>query len=170
MDSIWVQLRVKESYTDSLGGFKMTLRAKAGDLTVLNPALIPLVSAKLISGEADTLNMRAVGREYLAIGEMQVPYKNLKIRILKSGKDEKQRFSTRVLNFLANSFVIRKNNSSRTGHVFALRLRDRSAINYLLRIAMSGMSSSAGVNKNKKLYRRYLHELEKKGLPPPDYE
>ena len=170
MDSIWVQLRVKESYTDSLGGFKMTLRAKAGDLTVLNPALIPLVSAKLISGEADTLNMRAVGREYLAIGEMQVPYKNLKIRILKSGKDEKQRFSTRVLNFLANSFVIRKNNSSGTGHVFALRLRDRSAINYLLRIAMSGMSSSAGVNKNKKLYRRYLHELEKKGLPPPDYE
>lgn len=170
MDSIWVQLRVKESYTDSLGGFKMTLRAKAGDLTVLNPVLIPLVSAKLISGEVDTLNMRAVGREYLAIGEMQVPYKNLKFRFLKSGKDEKQRFSMRVLNFLANTLIIRKNNSSRTGPVFALRLRDRSAINYLLRIAVSGMSSSAGVKKNKKMYRRYLHELELKGLPPAGYE
>lgn len=170
MDSIWVQLRLKESYTDSLGGFKMYLRAKAGDLTVLNPALIPLVSAKLISGEVDTLTMRAVGREYLTIGEMKMPYKNLKFRYLKTGRDEKQRFSTRVLNFLANTLVIRKNNSSRTGHVFALRLRDRSAINYLLRIALSGMSSSAGVNKNKKLYRRYLQELEKKGLPPPGFE
>ncbi len=170
MDSIWVQLRLKESYTDSLGGFKMTLRAKAGNLAILNPVLIPLVSAKLISGEVDTLHMRVVGREYLAIGEMQMNYKNLKFRYLKDGKDEKQRFFTRLKNYIANTFIIRKNNSSRNGHVFALRARDRSAINYLLRITLSGMSSSAGVTKNKKLYRRYLHELEKKGLPPPGYE
>ena len=170
MDSIWVQLRLKESYTDSLGGFKMTLRAKPGNLAVLNPVLIPLVSAKLISGEVDTLHLRATGREYMTIGEMQMNYRNLKFRYLKDGKDEKQRFFTRLKNYIANTFVIRKNNSSRTGHVFALRARDRSAINYLLRITLSGVSSSAGVTKNKKLYRRYLHELEKKGLPPPWYE
>ncbi len=170
MDSVWVQLRVKQSYTDSLGGFKMTLRAKAGDMTVLNPVLIPLASAKILSGEVDTLHLRAVGREYLTIGEMQMYYKNLKFRYLKNGKDEKQQFFSRLLNYIANNFIIRKNNHSRTGHVFALRVRDRSAINYLLRIAFSGMSSSAGVTKNKKLYRRYRLELEKKGLPPPGFE
>ena len=170
MDSVWVQLRLKESYTDSLGGFKMTLRAKPGNLNVLNPVLIPLVSAKLITGDVDTLNMRVVGREYLAIGEMKMFYKNLKFRILKNGKDEKQPFMTRLLNYVANNFIIRKNNSSRTGWVFALRARDRSAINYLLRIALSGMSSSTGYKSNKKMYRRYQHELEKKGLPSIDFE
>jgi len=118
----------------------------------------------------DTLSLRAVGREYLAIGEMKMPYKNLKFRYLKSGKDEKQRFFVRLKNYIANTFIIRKSNSSRTGQVFALRARDRSSINYLLRITLSGVSSSAGVNRQKKMYRRYLHELEKKGLPPPGYE
>ena len=170
MDSIWMQLRVRQSYTDSLGGFKLTMQAKPGDLRVLNPVLIPLVSAKLISGEVDTIRLRAVGREYLAIGEMNMPYKNLRFRYLRSGKDERQRFSTRVLNYFANNFIIRKKNSTRTGQVFAYRVRDRSSINYLLRIALSGMSSSAGLHKNRKLYRRYQQELQQKGLPPPVYE
>lgn len=170
MDSIWMQLRVRQSYTDSLGGFKLTMAAKPGDLRILNPVLIPLVSAKLISGEVDTMRLRAVGREYLAIGEMKMPYKNLRFRYLRSGKDERQRFSTRVLNYVANNFILRKKNSTRTGQVFAYRVRDRSSINYLLRIALSGMSSSAGLKKNRKLYHRYQHELEKKGLPPPVYE
>jgi hypothetical protein len=163
-------LRVRQSYTDSLGGFKLTMAAKPGDLRILNPVLIPLVSAKLISGEVDTMRLRAVGREYLAIGEMKMPYKNLRFRYLRSGKDERQRFSTRVLNYVANNFILRKKNSTRTGQVFAYRVRDRSSINYLLRIALSGMSSSAGLKKNRKLYHRYQHELEKKGLPPPVYE
>lgn len=92
MDSIWMQLRVRQSYTDSLGGFKLTMQAKPGDLRLLNPVLIPLVSAKLISGEVDTMRLRAVGREYLAMGEMNMPYKNLRFRYLRSGKDERQRF------------------------------------------------------------------------------
>lgn len=170
MDSIWVHLRVRQSYTDSLGGFKLTMQAKPGDLRILNPVLIPLVSAKLVSGEVDTMRLRAVGREYLAIGEMSMPYKNLRFRYLRSGKDERQRFSTRLLNYVANNFIIRKKNSTRTGQVFAYRLRDRSSINYLLRIALSGMSSSAGLHKNRKLYHRYQQELKKKGLPPPLYE
>lgn len=170
MDSLWVQLRVKQSYTDSLGGFRMSLKAKPGDITVLNPALVPLTSLKLLSGKFDTLSMRVLGREYLALGEMKMKYENLKIRFLKTGRDEKQVFFTRLTSFAINSFVIRDQNKTRTGSVFFIRQRDRSAINYLLRIALSGMSSSVGVKNNKKMIRRYRHELQEKSLPPVGFE
>ncbi len=170
MDTAWIRLRVKESYTDTLGGFLMTLRMKPADLTVLNPALIPLASIKLESGFLDTLSMRAVGREYLSLGEMQMFYHDLKIRILKNGNEINKPFLNSVLSFLANSFVVKKNNKSRTGNVFFIRNRDRSAINYLIKIAMSGMASSAGLKSNKKMIRRYKKELEKRNLPPIDFD
>ncbi|MGB5029729.1 MAG: hypothetical protein WBO38_14600 [Chitinophagaceae bacterium] len=170
MDTVWVRLRVKESYTDSLGGFLMTVRLKPGDVTVLNPVLIPLASVKLISGQFDTINMRAVGREYLSLGEMKMFYKDLKFQLLRDGKVEKKSFFTRMITFVATSFVIRKNNNSRTGNVFFIRQRDKSAINYLIKIAFSGMASSIGVKNNKKMIRKYRNELEKRGLPPIEFE
>ncbi|MGQ0739164.1 MAG: hypothetical protein ACT4OJ_08915, partial [Bacteroidota bacterium] len=169
MDSVWTRLRVKESYTDSLGGFLMTLRMKPGDLTVLNSALVPLVSIKLISGKLlDTLEMRAIGREYLALGEMKMFYEDLKIQLLKNGQEIKRPFMTKLVSFLANTFVIKTNNKLQKGNVFFIRRRDRSAINYLIRIAMSGMASSVGAKSNKKMMRQYRKELDKRGLPPVD--
>ncbi len=166
MDSIWTKLQLKESYTDSLGGFLMTLRMKPDNLAVLNPALIPMASVKILSGRFDTLNMRAIGREYLALGEMTMYYEDLKIQLLKNGTEGKKTLLTRLANFAASTFVIRKNNKNRTGNVFFIRNRDRSAINYLIKIALSGMSSSVGLKNNKKMIRKYQKELEKRGLPP----
>lgn len=170
MDTAWIRLRVKESYTDSLGGFLMTFRMKPADLTALNSALIPLASAKLESGLLDTLSMRAVGREFLSLGEMKMFYHNLKVRLLKNGDEKKKTFLTGLISFLANSFVVKKNNSSRIGQVFFIRDRNRSAINYLIKIAMSGMSSSVGAKSNKKMMRKYKKELEKRNLPPIDFD
>lgn len=170
MDTVWTRLRVRESYTDSLGGFVMTLRLKPGDLTVLNSALIPLASVKLLSGKLDTLSMRAVGREYLALGEMKMFYNDLKIQFLKDGGLSKRTIFNKLMTFFVNTFVIRKNNRSRIGDVFFIRHRDRSAINYLIRIAMSGMASSIGAKDYKKMIRRYKEELERKKLPAVDSE
>ncbi len=147
MDSIWIRLRVKESYTDTLGGFLMTVRIKPADLTILNPALIPLASVKLESGYLDTLSLRAVGREYLSLGEMKMFYHHLKIRLLKNGDQTKKTFLTGLLTFLANSFIIKNKNSSRVGNIFFIRDRDRSAINYLIKITMSGIASSVAIKK-----------------------
>ena len=165
MDTAWIRLRVKESYTDTLGGFLMTLRMKPADLTALNPALIPLSSLKLESGFLDTLSMRAVGREYLSLGEMKMYYHNLKLRLLKNGDSTSKSFLTGLLNL-----IIKNKNTSRTGNVFYIRDRDRSAINYLIKIAMSGMASSVGAKSNKKMLRRYKKELEKRNLPPIDFD
>ncbi|MGB3007093.1 MAG: hypothetical protein WBC06_11320, partial [Chitinophagaceae bacterium] len=166
LDTAWTQLRVKESYTDSLGGFLMTLRTKPVDLVVLNNALIPLASIKLISGKFDTIEMRAIGREFLSLGEMKMFYKDLKIQVLKNGAETKKTFLTKLSTFIANTFVIKTNNSSRIGNVFFIRQRDKSAINYLIKIALSGMTSSVGAKNNKKMIRKYRKEIEQKTLPP----
>ncbi len=170
MDTAWMNVRVKESYTDSLGGFLMTFRMKPADLTAFNTALVPLASVKLESGFLDTLTMRAVGREYLSLGEMKMYYHDLKVRFLKSGDEKKKSFLTGLMSFIANNFVVKKNNTSRIGQVFFIRQRDRSAINYLIKIAMSGMASSVGAKSNKKMLRKYKKELIERNLPTIDFE
>lgn len=168
LDSMGTRLGVKQSYTDSAGGFTMTLRMKPGDLKVLNSALIPLSSIKVVSGHVDSLELRAVGREYLALGEMKMRYDDLRIQVLKDGTEGKKSFRTRMLTFLANNLVIRSKNRSRTGDVFFIRHRDRSAIHYLIQITFSGVASSTGIKNNKKQIRRYRKELKEKSLPPFD--
>lgn len=170
MDSAWIRLKVKESYTDSLGGFLMTLRMKPTDLTILNPIIMPLASVKLESGYLDTLSLRAVGREYLSLGEMSMFYHDLKVRFLKNGNETKKTFLTSLITFIANNFVVRSNNKSRIGKVFFIRNRDRSAVNYLVKIATSGMASSVGAKSNKKMVRRYKKELQERNLPPIDFD
>jgi hypothetical protein len=92
-------------------------------------------------------------------------YHDLKLRLLKNGDITKKSFLTGILNL-----VIKNKNTSRTGTVFFIRKRDRSAINYLIKIALSGMASSVGVKSNKKMLRKYREELEKRKLPPIDLE
>ena len=88
-NKILTKLNVKESYTDSLGGFLMTVQMGPADLTVLNPVLRPLASAELRSGQLDTLVMRVVGREELAFGEIKMFYHDLKVTVLKKGDSKK---------------------------------------------------------------------------------
>jgi hypothetical protein len=75
-------------------------------------------------------------------------------------------FFTRTATFLANAFVIRKNNNGKTGIVYFERLRDRSFFNYIVKMTFSGMASSIGVKKNKKYLKQYERQLDIKNLPP----
>jgi hypothetical protein len=163
MDSVGILLKLRESYTDSLAGFLMSVTMRPADIRILNPILIPLASVKLESGYLDTLSMRVVGREYLSLGEMQMFYHDLKIRLLTNGTEKKKAFLKGLITFIANTFIIKKNNSSRTGVIFFERIRNKSAMNYLVKIALSGVASSVGIKKNKK-------RLRKRNLPPIDYD
>ena len=166
MDSIWIRLRLKQSYVDSMGGFLLTLRMRPADMRVLNPVLLPLASARLKSGYLDTLSMRVAGGEYLAYGEMKLYYHDLKLEILKKGTEKKQGF----FSFFANSFLIRNKNKDRLANNFFIRNRERSPLNYLYRILISGVNSAIGVKSNKKLIRKYKKELRQRNLPPVDYD
>jgi hypothetical protein len=136
----------------------------------LNKILPALSSVKLQSGYLDTLTMRAVGQEYLSLGEMRMYYHDLKVQFLKNGKEEKKRFLQGLMTFIANSFVIKNENKKRVGVVYFPRLRDRSFINYFIKIAMSGVASSVGAKKNKRLIKRYNKQIKVRQLPPIDFD
>jgi hypothetical protein len=170
MDSALIRLRVKESYTDSLSGFLMTLRLQPTSLSFLNPVLAPLSNVIITSGAIDSLNLRAIGREYLALGEMKMYYKNLKIKLIKDGNEERTTFVTKAISFLANTFIIKKNNNGRNGLVYFERLRDRSFFNYIVKMTFSGMATSVGAKKNRKYMKQYKRELKDQKLPPIEFE
>jgi hypothetical protein len=129
-----------------------------------------MTSVKIQSGMLDTVSMRAVANEHLAYGDMKMFYHDLKIKFLRNGDETKRTFITSLITFVANSFVIRNNNKSRTGKVFFLRDRERSAVSYLIKIAMSGIASSVGAKSNRKITRRYKKFIHLRNLPPVDYD
>ena len=149
-DHIPTRLRVQESYTDSLGGFRMQVEMGRGDLQILNPVLGALARAQIKSGQLDSLRMWVQGQENFAYGTMRVYYDNLKVTVL---RDKPRSIGTRLLNFFANT-LIKNKNSGKDGRVFVNRLRDRSAINYLVKITLSGVMSNVGIHKPRKEARK----------------
>ena len=97
---------------------------------------------------------------------MKLYYHDLKLEILKKGTEKKQGF----FSFFANSFLIRNKNKDRLANNFFIRNRERSPLNYLYRILISGVNSAIGVKSNKKLIRKYKKELRQRNLPPVDYD
>lgn len=170
MDSAWMRLGIKESYEDSLAGFLMTLRMKPASLTFLNAALEPLASVRLRSGFLDTLSMRAVGREHVSLGEMKMFYHNLRVQFLKKRGETKRNLLAGLITFIANNFVIKRENRSETGQVYFPRLQNRSIFNYLVKMIMSGMASSVGAKQNKKMLKQYERELKRHSLPPIHFD
>ncbi len=170
MDSAQLQLRVRESYTDSLSGFLMTLRMKPTTLSFLNPVLAPLSNVIIKSGTIDSFQLRAIGHQHFSFGEMNMYYRNLRIKLVKDGEENRSTFLQDAVSFLANTFLIKKNNNGRTGLVYFERLRDRSFFNYIVKMTFSGMATSVGVKKNRKYKKLYEKELKERALPPIDFE
>jgi hypothetical protein len=164
MDSALIDLRLRQSYEDSLRSFLMTVRMKPTSLLFLNPVLMPLSNIKIVSGKIDSLHMTAVGREYLSLGKMNMFYSNLRIQLVKDGDPDKRDVGLKVKTFIANNFIIRRKNNGRTGIVYFERLRDRSFFNYIVKMTFSGMATSIGVKKNRKFMKQYKNALSEKGL------
>ncbi|HET9277271.1 MAG TPA: hypothetical protein VFN95_03775, partial [Flavitalea sp.] len=170
MDSAFIDLRIKESYRDSLRGFLMSLRMKPTSLTFLNPVLVPMANVTVVSGSIDSLQLRAIGRENIALGEMNMFYHNLRIKLVRPGQPDKATFKTRLISLIANSFVIKRSNAGRTGLVYFERLRDRSFFNYIVKMTFSGLATSVGYRKNKKYMKKYRQALQDNHLPPIDFD
>ena len=170
LDSGWIRLRTRESYLDTLSGFLITVRMRPHSMMYLNQILPALSSIKLQSGYLDTLTMRAIGQEHLALGEMRMDYHDLKVQFLKNGKEDKRTFLQGLKTFIANSFIIKNENKKRIGVVYFPRWRDRSFINYYIKIAMSGVASSIGARKNQRLMKRYSRQLKVRQLPGTDLD
>ena len=121
---------------------------------------------KIVSGTVDSFFLRAIGKEDLALGEVNMYYHNLRIKLYKNAELNESTFFTKAASFFANTFVIRKNNSGKPGIVYFQRIRDRSFFNYIVKMTFSGMAASIGVKKNKKYLKQYEKQTKTNGLPP----
>lgn len=170
LDSAVVKLRVRESYGDTLAGFLMTTQVSPFNTSILNPALIPLVGVKFESGFVDTLQMRAVGREYLSLGSMKFLYRDLKVDFLNKNDTSKHSVKNILLKFAANKLVIKANNMNRIGTVYFERDRQRAVFQYWVKMILSGVTTSIGAKSDKKMIKKYQKELNQRGLPPINKE
>lgn len=169
MDSIHLRFRFAESYIDTLAGFLMHLRARPFDIAVMNPVLIPLASVKIKSGRVDTLQLKAIGREYIALGAMDMYYHDLKVEFLKNAEESKKTILTGLVSVVAN-FAVKNKNTDHTGTIFFERIRERSFVNYWLKIAISGMVTSVGAKNNKKAMKKYNEAIKRLHLPDIQFE
>ena len=71
-------LKYKESYSDSLSGFRMSIRMSPMDLTALSFITNPLVAVNIDKGHSDTLYARIAGNKYAAFGIMNFITKTLR--------------------------------------------------------------------------------------------
>ncbi len=165
MDSAYIRLRFTESYTDTLHGFLFAVRMRPFNLSHLNPMLEPLVSAKIKSGRVDTIHMNSIGREYVAHGKMKMYYRGLKAQYLNKGDSSEKTLKTRLINFAANDLILHHNKKRGYGEVYAERIRERSVINYWLKMSVSGIMSNTGVKSNKRQVKRYEKSIKKLNVP-----
>jgi hypothetical protein len=166
MDSMPFFLGIKTAYLDTLDKLELTVRLRPADVTHLNTFFAPLEAIKFKTGSIDTIEMVSMANEYLAYGSMKFLYHNLKIEFLKKGETERKNILSSIITFAANTFVVKKKNTNRIGTVYAERLRERSIFNYIVKMTLSGMGSSIGSKKNKKLEKAYREKLKELNLQP----
>jgi hypothetical protein len=161
MGSAEMNLSIKQSYADTLGGFLMNIGLRPTPLTFLNPVILPLSNVMITSGTIDSMKLSAVGKEDVAFGQMQLHYKNLKVKLVSNGDAKRSTFKNKLLSLIANIVLIKNNNSRRTGIVYFKRLPDKSFFNYILKMTFSGLASSIGIKKNEKYIKQYRETLNK---------
>ncbi len=165
MNATTLKVNYAQSYHDTLAAFTITVHISPFDLTKLNPLLGPTVSAKVNSGYLDTISMIAIGRRHVSLGEMKMYYRDLNIEFLDKGSEDHKTLKTRVVTLLADA-VVKNNNSSGTGEVYAERVYDKGFPSYWLRILLSGVMTNTGIRTNKKQEKKYYDSIKKYKVPP----
>ncbi len=160
MDSAFIHVNFNESYSDSLSKFLITAQIDPTPFSVLNPVLVPLSNIKLSSGRLDSLSFHAIGGQDLALGEMNMHYHNLRIQLVKDGDAAQSTLLQKVISFIANTFLIKNNNTQRKAVMYYKREEGQSFTNYIVKITLSGILSSVGVKSNRRYMKQYYKEMK----------
>lgn len=118
------------------------------DLTAINQMAIPLAFLEIASGTAQRMDFSISGNSKTSKTDMTFLYNNLKVELLNSNKNSKER---KFLSGLVNTLVIRSNNPlgnrepKRATGIISERERFLSNFNYWWRGIRDGMLSSLGV-------------------------
>lgn len=154
--SILLNLHVKESYADPKAGFKMQLHIHNNDPAILNETLKPLALVEILHGHVDTLTVEATGNNDVANGKIRMIYHDFKVKLY--GVKNGELTTPRLLNVVGNA-IIKNKNRKKESDIFFVRLKNRSVINYLLKISLNGVMTTIGLKNNKKDMRKYKKSI-----------
>lgn len=111
------------------------------DLTSMNSTFENLVQIRLDTGEIQQLNFQFEADDNYAYGDLLLIYSDLDLRFI-DAEDQTGGGWNRVRSFLANTFVIRSNNTAedpRSGKIESDRDKERSIFNFWLRSLSTGL-------------------------------
>jgi hypothetical protein len=155
-------LEIQSPYEDSSSAFFVKLRTGTMYLTAFNKVLLPLEGIEIVSGHLDSLNLEAFGNNDFSTGTMRMFYRGLKIKLMGKKDFQTQRFGNKIVSWLANIFFIRTDNKRKNAPVFFERMKDKSAINFLIKTTLSGIKSSVGSPDVRATQKKYFKNQRKK--------
>jgi hypothetical protein len=164
LDTTQVSIRFHESYADSIGSFLYRVRIGQFGLPALNSVILPTANMKINRGWLDELELKVMGNDYLAHGKMRMYYNDFRIQFLSNRELEKRTIFTKSLSWIANT-LLRTNNVKKTGTVFTERTREKSFVNYWVKIVLSGAMTNTRIRKNSKQEKRYQKALKRIKVP-----
>lgn len=142
-----------ESYADSLSGFTAWYNMSPGNLARFSEFSKPLAAVDIVKGTADTVFAHWKGNQYLAYGKMNFYYHGLRIKVYNKKNLSKQGLVPSVETFFANMILPGKRR--KTSVMYFVRDREKFVFNYWIKTQVSGILSTFGIKKGKKLERAY---------------
>ncbi|HBH06569.1 MAG TPA: hypothetical protein DDX92_08210 [Flavobacteriales bacterium] len=139
--------------------FYMTATVGRFDAVELNKYIEPVGFIQLQSGELQSMNMYAFGNDNLAIGRMGLYYNDLRIKILDEETMRSKGLGAALRNAVGNTIVKSKNKYRRFKRrkpIYFERNKNRSFLNYMVKIALSGASTNIGLEN----YKRDIKKAE----------
>ena len=157
------RLFYRESYGDSLSGFRMALKTSDLRMPELNPITNPMAAVDLDGGHLEPMTAQLAGNKYASVGNLRFHYTDLKIRLLGHQDSTRRSLLIKFENFAANK-ILRKNNE-KDARIFFDRDRKKFVFNYWIKSIVSGVLVSVGVKTDKKYHANYLKLSEQHSLP-----
>lgn len=147
------QFNYNESYRDSLSGFLAGYNMSPGDLTKFSQFSKPLAAVGIVRGRADTVFAHWKGNKYLAFGKMDFHYSGLKIKVYDKKNLSRQGFIPSLETFVGNLILPHKRR--KTSVMYFVRDREKFIFNYWIKTQVSGILSTFGIKKDKKLKKQF---------------
>ena len=143
--------------------FNMSTTLGPIDGRLFNPFLEPVYKAKIKSANVHGMEMSAIGNDSVSGGKMSLYYEDLKFSFLDMESGESKGFNKLKSGF--GNAIIKQNNKYHPlkgrKPLFFERDTGKGWIGYLIKIELSGISSSVGLKKYRKDLRKINKELWK---------
>ncbi len=161
LDTADIQLYLEYNMLSPMNNFKMSTELGEMDGTIINRYIEPTANARIEQLDVDRMEMSVIGNDSVAGGRMGFYYDNLNFRFL---NQEAQSNRGLGLKSWVGNFVVKSKNKyhpiKRRAPLYFERNTNKGWINYLIKLELTGLGSSAGLKT--KSYKKHLNSKNTK--------